>query len=52
MTGDQYVNLVLKRLLGVGSFRDEVLEYLRKQVTDLYTRVYNKDGTYGETKAE
>lgn len=49
MTGDQYVNLVLKRLLGAISFREQLLEYLKEQYNDFVAKVYNKNGTYGTT---
>lgn len=49
MTGDQYVNLVLKRLLGAISFREQLLEYLKEQYNDFVAKVYSKNGTYGTT---
>lgn len=48
-TGDKLVNIVNKRLMGKGSFKDYFLDYLGKKTTDLFARVYNKDGTFRDT---
>jgi hypothetical protein len=49
-TGDQFVHLVNKKLLGVSSFADFFLNYVRSTFTSFVAAVYNKDGTYGETR--
>jgi hypothetical protein len=50
MTGDEYVNLVLKRLLGVTSFKQRLLEYLQGGIVDFTAKVYTLNGTFGSTK--
>lgn len=46
-TGDIFVNLTDKRLLGVNTFKDQFFEYLRDSSRDLFAAVYSKDGTFG-----
>lgn len=48
-TEDLFVHLTDKKLLGVVALKDQLLEYLRKSVRDLFYSVFNKDGTFGVT---
>lgn len=49
MTGEQFVNIVIKRLMGAVSFREQFLEYLRTQYSNFVAQVYNKNGTFGSS---
>lgn len=49
-TGDKFVNIVNKRLMGVESFKDYFLDYLKQKVAEqFFARVYDKDGTFRDT---
>jgi hypothetical protein len=50
MTGDQYVNFVIKRLMGKTTFEDQFFAFLRGQVEDLFARVFTLNGTFGSSK--
>lgn len=49
-TGDAYLNFVQKRLMGLVSWKDHFLEYLKDQIRYVFAVVWDKDGTFGSTK--
>jgi hypothetical protein len=50
MTGEQYVNFVIKRLMGKTTFEDQFFTFLRNQTRGLFSRVYTLNGTFGLSK--
>ena len=52
-TGDKFVNIVQKRLMGYQSWKNYHLDYLKdKLFIPLFARVYTKDGTFGTNDLE
>lgn len=49
LTGDQYLNVVAKRLLGTQSFKDYFLDYLKDSQTEILKRTWSRDGTFHTT---
>lgn len=49
-TGDKFVNLCEKRLLGLTSLKDYLLDFMRAQFQELVSRTWDLDGTLGSAK--
>lgn len=50
MTGEDYVHLTNKKILGLDDFGVDFLGYLRDRDEALATNVFQEDGTFGATK--
>jgi hypothetical protein len=48
-TGDRYVNMASKRLLGLTDFRERFLDYMKKTVADVHRTAYGLDGVFNGT---
>lgn len=46
-TGDQFLNPTDKRILGVPDFKDRLIDYLRKVVSDIHDVAFGLDGVFG-----
>jgi hypothetical protein len=49
-TGDKFVNLCEKRLLGLTSLKDYFLDFMRLQFQELVSKTWDLDGTLGASK--
>lgn len=48
-TGDKFVSIQPKRLMGFLDFRDRFLDYIKAQLQDIVEVAYGDDGTVGGT---
>jgi len=50
LTGDQYVGITDKRILGYEDFGDYFLGYLRVSIEYILAKIFTKSGTFGSSK--
>jgi hypothetical protein len=51
-TSNKFANLVEKRLLGLVTLKDYVLDFMRMQFSELVQRTWDLDGTLGSSKVD
>jgi len=48
-TGDKFVSIQPKRIMGFLDFRDRFLDFIRAQYSDLVAEIFGDDGTFGSS---
>ena len=47
-TGDKFVNIVPKKLMGFLDFRDRFLDYTKAQLSAFHTHAFGQDGFFND----